>query len=113
VNLPADGERVALFPDTVSERATTHLRELGAVAAAGGRAACLFIVQRADCSRFAPCVARDPAYAAACDIAAAAGVQLLAAAVEPLPDFPGGGAVSFLRLLPVDLRHGRAASACV
>lgn len=47
--------RIALFPDTVSERAQRHVRELTALAAAGGSAALVFVVQRADCSAFAPC----------------------------------------------------------
>lgn len=46
---------MALFPDTVSERAQRHVRELTALAVAGGHAALVFVVQRDDCSAFAPC----------------------------------------------------------
>ena len=47
--------RVALFPDTVSDRAQRHVRELTALARAGGAAALVFLVQRDDCTAFAPC----------------------------------------------------------
>lgn len=49
------GGRIALFPDTVSERAQRHVRELTALVRAGGSAACVFVVQRGDCCAFAPC----------------------------------------------------------
>ncbi|KAL4431992.1 hypothetical protein ABPG77_000259 [Micractinium sp. CCAP 211/92] len=69
--------RIALFPDTVSERAQRHVRELTALAAAGGDAALVFVVQRADCSAFAPCHEKDPEYGRLVREAAAAGVALL------------------------------------
>lgn len=72
---------MALFPDTVSQRAQRHVTELTALAQQGGRAALLFVVQRGDCVAFAPCKERDPEYAALVAEAALAGVKLLAAAV--------------------------------
>jgi hypothetical protein len=47
--------RIALFPDTVSDRAQRHVRELTALARAGGAAALVFLVQPDDCTAFAPC----------------------------------------------------------
>lgn len=37
-------------------------QDLAAQVAAGHEAACLFIIQRADCGAFAPCHAKDPEY---------------------------------------------------
>ena len=54
-NLSTQGGRIALFPDTVSQRAQRHMRELTALAHAGRAAACVFVVQRDDCAAFAPC----------------------------------------------------------
>ncbi len=68
----------AVFPDAVSRRGTRHLRELMRVAAAGGRAAMFYCVQREDARCLAPARAIDPEYAAAMAAAAAAGVELLA-----------------------------------
>lgn len=73
--------RLALFPDTVSQRAQRHVRELTALVRKGGKAALLFIVQRSDCVAFAPCKEKDPEYASLVAEAALAGVKLLAAAV--------------------------------
>jgi len=104
-----DGGRkgvVGIFPDTVSERASRHMRELSAVArraakadntggdtAAAGpaapatppAAACLFVVQRGDVGAVAPAWRLDRAYGEAVREAAAAGVALVAARcrVEP------------------------------
>ncbi|PSC70862.1 Proline iminopeptidase [Micractinium conductrix] len=74
---PQQGGRIALFPDTVSERAQKHVRELTAVAAGGGDAALLFLVQRDDCTAFAPCHQKDPVYGRLVRQAAAAGVRVL------------------------------------
>jgi len=42
---------VALFPDAVSTRATTQLRELAEIPTEGHRSIAFFLVQRSDCSR--------------------------------------------------------------
>jgi len=69
---------LAEFPDCVAARSTRHLRELQAMVAAGDRAAVLFVVQRGDCDAFAACHDLDPAFAAALDEAAKAGVEVMA-----------------------------------
>ncbi|MDA0367668.1 MAG: DNA/RNA nuclease SfsA [Proteobacteria bacterium] len=68
---------LAEFPDAVTSRATKHLGELAAETASGNRALMLFLVQRADCDRFAVADDIDPAYGAALDSAVAAGVEVL------------------------------------
>jgi sugar fermentation stimulation protein A len=70
--------RLALFPDSVTERGRRHLEVLEALRAGGDRAALLFLVQRADCDRVAPAEQIDPAYAAALRRAARAGVEVYA-----------------------------------
>jgi sugar fermentation stimulation protein A len=74
--------RLAEFPDCVAARSARHLRELAARIAEGDRAVQLFVIQRTDCDAFAACADLDPAYAAALDAAARAGVEVLAYACD-------------------------------
>lgn len=67
----------AEFPDSVTARGTRHLNELAEAVAAGARAVMFYVVQRADCRRFAIASDLDPAYAAAFEHARAAGVEAL------------------------------------
>ncbi len=71
------GGGLAEFPDCVSARGARHLTELAARAAAGDRAAMLFVVQRTDCDRFAAAADIDPAYADGLRRAAEAGMEVL------------------------------------
>jgi sugar fermentation stimulation protein A len=69
---------LAEFPDSVTARGAKHLDELAAVAAAGGRAVMLFLIQIGSAARFALARDIDPAYGAAFDRARAAGVEAVA-----------------------------------
>jgi sugar fermentation stimulation protein A len=73
---------LAEFPDCVAARSARHLRELAHMVEAGDKAALLFVVQREDCDRFTACRDIDPAFAAALDDAAKAGVEVLVHACE-------------------------------
>jgi sugar fermentation stimulation protein A len=69
---------LAEFPDSVTARGAKHLDELAVVAAAGGRAVMLFLIQIGSAERFALARDIDPTYGAAFDRARAAGVEALA-----------------------------------
>jgi len=73
---------VAAFPDAVTERGRKHLGELQEVVASGHRAALVLVVQRADCLRFAPADAIDPAWGAALRQAIEHGVEVYAVAAR-------------------------------
>ena len=69
---------LAEFPDSVTARGARHLDELAAVAAAGGRAVMLYLIQICSASRFALARDIDPAYGMAFDRARAKGVEAIA-----------------------------------
>jgi sugar fermentation stimulation protein A len=93
----ADG-RLALFPDSVTERGRRHLEVLRGLREEGARAALVFLVQRSDCDRVAPADHIDPAYGAALRRAAAAGVELFALGARV-----SARAIGVERELPVQL----------
>lgn len=68
---------LAEFPDSVTKRGTKHLGELAAMVADGHRAVMLYLIQRTDSDRFDLARDIDPTYAAAFDVARAAGVEVL------------------------------------
>ena len=74
------------FPDAVTTRGTKHLRELMSVVEAGHRAVLLFCGSRADVKVIQPADAIDPTYGQTLRQAAAAGVELLAYALDIKPD---------------------------
>lgn len=76
----------AYFPDTVSERAAHHLRELAKVAQAGHGAEVLFFCQIPGVQLVRPSDAHDPAFASAAREVAAAGVRFSAIALEQTPE---------------------------
>lgn len=76
---------LAEFPDSVTARGAKHLAELAKVAQAGHRAVMFYLVQRTDCSIVTLARDLDPAYGAAFDAAAQAGVTTLAQACQVTP----------------------------
>jgi len=70
-------DRRAEFPDCVTARGARHLRELSLMRRAGARAVILFVVQREDCTAFAPAADLDPTYAQELLRARDAGVEVL------------------------------------
>jgi sugar fermentation stimulation protein A len=68
---------LAEFPDSNTERGAKHLRVLSAMVVDGHRATMVFLVQRNDAMHFKVASDIDPAYAAAFQTAAAAGVEML------------------------------------
>ncbi|MBX3020823.1 MAG: DNA/RNA nuclease SfsA [Bdellovibrionales bacterium] len=81
----ADGT-TARFPDAVTERGQKHLRELMELVKQGHTAEILFVVQRQDCTHFAPADDIDPEYGRLLRAAHAAGVTVraLSCEIEPL-----------------------------
>jgi sugar fermentation stimulation protein A len=71
-------EGLAEFPDSVTRRGAKHLDELAGMVRDGHRAIMVYLVQRGDCDRLKLCRDLDPAYCAAFDRAAAAGVEAFA-----------------------------------
>ena len=88
--------RVARFPDAVTERGRRHLEHLISRRRAGDRAALLYIVQRADADSVAPADEIDPAYGEALRRAADEGVELHALGARVRAD-----RIRLERVLPV------------
>jgi sugar fermentation stimulation protein A len=88
----------ARFPDAVTARGLKHLEELSAQVALGHRAAMLYVVQRADGTRFEPAADIDPAYAEGLNRAVDAGVEVYALGCEVTPE--GVGTTGLLPISP-------------
>ncbi len=78
-------DRVAGFPDSVTERGLRHLEELRGIVERGSRAVLLFCVSRTDARVLAPADEIDPVYGRGLRRAARRGVEVLAyrAVVSP------------------------------
>ncbi len=96
----------AEFPDSVTKRGTKHLQELTREAQEGRRAVMLYLVSRSDGARVRIAADIDPAYAAAFDVARAAGVEMLALGTEISPE-----GIRAAGALPVDAGFQAAGSA--
>lgn len=72
------GGGLAEFPDCVAARSAKHMGELAEMVSHGARAVAVFVVQREDCTAFAPASDLDPAFATALRSACAAGVEAIA-----------------------------------
>jgi len=68
----------ALFPDSVTLRGRKHVETLMRLRRGGARAALVYLVQRADCTRVAPADGIDPEYADTLRRAAKSGVEIFA-----------------------------------
>lgn len=100
-----DGKKIGIFPDTVSTRAQKHVQELmDVVEKKQAEAACVFLVQRRDCSMFAPAFEKDPKYSELVVKAAAKGVKMIALAVD-FVEAEGGWDVVYLGELGVDIKY--------
>lgn len=77
-NVTLAEDRVAKFPDAVSERAQKHLRELMRMVKEGHTAEVVFTIQRDDVDSFAPADDIDPEYGRLLREAAQAGVRITA-----------------------------------
>ncbi len=69
-------DNVACFPDAATERGQKHLREMMGLVRQGHRAACFYLIQRADGACFGPADVVDPAYADLFWQAVDAGVEM-------------------------------------
>jgi sugar fermentation stimulation protein A len=69
---------LAEFPDSVTERGAKHLAEMSDMVRQGHRAVMVYLIQRGDAKKLAFARDIDPAYGAAFDLAAAAGVEAIA-----------------------------------
>jgi sugar fermentation stimulation protein A len=98
-------EKVALFPDAPTTRGVAHLEQLIAARARGQLAAMLFVIQRRDALAFSPNRWTDPAFAAALERAARAGVRLRAMTCRVTRE-----GVMLDRCVPVRIDHPKALS---
>lgn len=69
--------KIAQFPDAVSERGQKHLRELMKIKKAGQRAVMLYVVQREDVGTMIPAHSIDPEYGKLIKDAIESGVEIL------------------------------------
>ena len=82
--LERDG--IGFFPDAPTERGTKHLRELTAAVSEGWHAAVVFVMQADGMKTVLPNMETDPAFSAALEQAAQAGVRILSLPCHVEPD---------------------------
>jgi sugar fermentation stimulation protein A len=78
--------KVAMFPDAVTERGVKHLRELSGLVRQGYRAAVFFLIQRSDAAFFRPAASIDPLYAKTLKEVHEEGVAILAYRADVSPE---------------------------
>ncbi|MCF8045363.1 MAG: DNA/RNA nuclease SfsA [Desulfarculaceae bacterium] len=69
--------RVAMFPDAVTDRGRKHLEALAELSRQGHRTVIFFIIQRMDADVFSPAAHIDPEYARTLEETMACGVELM------------------------------------
>lgn len=77
--------RLALFPDTVTTRGQKHLRELMGILPSS-RAVMLYLINRGDCTQFAPGDCADPLYGKMLREAVAIGLEVLPCRFDTKPE---------------------------
>lgn len=85
-NVTLAQNEIAFFPDAKTERGRKHLHELEKLLSANVTAEMLFLVQRTDCTTFAPAEHIDAEYAKVLRDVVRAGVAISAYPVEFLPN---------------------------
>ncbi len=85
-NVTYADQGTALFPDAVTTRGQKHLSDLIHLRQSGFGAEILFVIQRQDCSRFAPADDIDPEYGRRLRAAHSAGVRLRALVCDIQPE---------------------------
>lgn len=85
-NVTLGVDRIAAFPDAVSERGTKHLKELMRLRRKGHRAAIVFVIQRGDCDYFRPADEIDAEYGRWLRRALKAGVEVLPYRAKVTPE---------------------------
>ncbi|NBV54683.1 MAG: DNA/RNA nuclease SfsA [Proteobacteria bacterium] len=93
-----ENNKVAMFPDAVTTRGLKHLQTLTHIVQQGGHATQIYIISRADCTRFTPAEKIDPAYATALQKAQKAGVHIFAFSCQVTPQ-----AITIDKTLPLML----------
>lgn len=76
----------AMFPDSVTERGTKHLRELISLKKKGENSCIFFLIQRMDADHFEPAAHIDPLYSSTLKEAADKGVLILTYQAKVTPE---------------------------
>lgn len=85
-NVTLAENKIAKFPDAVTERGQKHLKELMALAELGHSTEIVFTIQRSDCTSFSPADEIDPTYGKLLRDAYHKGVRITPIVVTLSPD---------------------------